>query len=51
MTQENVWFHKNDDESYDMLDLGLNNNNNNNNKLFGYKDSYYYYGIDVKKSY
>ena len=33
------------DESYDMLDLCLNNNNNN--KYFGYKDSYYYYDIDV----
>ena len=33
------------DESYDMLDLCLINNNNN--KYFGYKDSYYYYDIDV----
>ena len=21
MAQENIWFHKNDDESYDMIDL------------------------------
>ena len=40
----NIWFHENDDQSYDMLDLCLNNN-----KLFGYKDSYYYYDIDVKQ--
>ena len=45
MAQENIWLHKNNDESYDMLDLCLDNN-----KLFGYKDSYYYYDIDVKKN-
>ena len=44
MAKVNIWFHENDDQSYDMLDLRLNNN-----KLFGYKDSYYYYDIDVKK--
>ena len=46
MPQENIWFHKNDNESFDMLDLCLDSNNN---KLFGYKDSYYYYDIDAKK--
>ena len=44
MVQENIWFHKNDDEFCDMLDLYLDNN-----RLFGYKDSYNYYDIDVKK--
>ena len=44
---KNIWLYKSDDESYDMLDLCLNNNNNN--KLFGYKDSDCYYDIDVKK--
>ena len=44
MTQENIWFHRNVDESYDMLDICLDNN-----KLFGHKDSYYYYDIDVTK--
>ena len=41
MVQQNIWFHKNDDESYDMLDLYLDSN-----RLFGDKD---YYDIDVKK--
>ena len=36
MAQENIWFHKND--------LYLDNI-----RLFGYKDSYNYYDIDVKK--
>ena len=44
MEQENIWFHKNDDQSYDMFDLCLNDN-----KLFGYKGSYYYCDIDTKK--
>ena len=44
IAQENIWLHRNDDESYDMLDICLDNN-----KLFGHKDSYYYYDIDVKK--
>ena len=42
MAKVNIWFHENDDQSYDMLNLCLNNN-----KYFGYKDSYYYYDIDV----
>ena len=44
MEQENIWFHKNDDQSYDLFDLCLNNN-----KLFEYKGSYYYCDIDTKK--
>ena len=43
MAQENIWFHKNNGESYDMVDLYLDDI-----RLFGYKDSYNYY-IDVKK--
>ena len=45
-------FFENDDESYTMVDLYLDNN-----RFFGYKDSYNYYDIDVdnillfKKSY
>ena len=44
MAQENIWFYKNDDESYDMVDLYLDDV-----RLIGYKDSYNYYDIDVKK--
>ena len=44
MAQENIMFFKNEDESYDMVDLYLDNI-----RLFGYKDSYNYYDIDVKK--
>ena len=36
-------FFKNDDESYTMVDLYLNN------RFLGYKDSYNYYDIDVDK--
>ena len=41
MDQENIMFFKNQDESYTMVDLYLNN------RFFGYKDSYNYYDIDV----
>ena len=44
MDQENIMFFKNDDKSYTMVDLYLNNN-----IFFGYKDSYSYYDIDVDK--
>ena len=44
MAQGNIMFFKNEDESYDMFDLYLDNI-----RLFGYKDSYNYYDIDVKK--
>ena len=44
MISKNIWSHKNDDESYDMVDLHIDSN-----RLFGYKDAYYYYDIDVKK--
>ena len=44
MAQENILFFKNEDESYDMVDLYLDNI-----RHFGYKDSYNYYDIDVKK--
>ena len=44
MDQENIMFFKNDDKSYTMVDLYLNNN-----IFFGYKDSYNYYDIDVDK--
>ena len=36
-------FFKNQDESYTIVDLYLNN------RFFGYKDSYNYYDIDVDK--
>ena len=42
MDQENMFF-KNDDESYTMVDLYLND------RFLGYKDSYNYYDIDVDK--
>ena len=44
MAQENILFFKNEDESCDMVDLYLDNI-----RHFGYKDSYNYYDIDVKK--
>ena len=44
MANENIWFRKNDDESYSMDDLYLDHV-----RLFGYKDSYNYFYIDVKK--
>ena len=43
MGQKNIMFFKNDDESYKMVDLYLNN------RFLGYKDSYNYYDIDVDK--
>ena len=42
MTGENIMFFENDNESYFMVDLYLDNN-----RLFGYEDSYNYYDIDV----
>ena len=44
MDQQNIMFCKNQGESYNSVDLYLNNN-----IFFGYKDSYNYYDIDVKK--
>ena len=43
MDQENIMFMGNMDNSYTMVDLYQNN------KFSGYKDSYNYYDIDVKK--
>ena len=43
MDQNNIMFMGNMDNSYTMVDLYQNN------KFFGYKDSYNYYDIDVKK--
>ena len=43
MDQENIMFFENDDKSYTMVDLYLNN------RYLGYKDSYNYYDIDVDK--
>ena len=43
MDQENIMFFKNDDKSYTMVGLYLNN------RFFGYKDSCNYYDIDVDK--
>ena len=42
MARENVMFFENDDESYTMVDLYLDNN-----RFFRYKDSYNYYDIYV----
>ena len=44
MDQENIAFCKNQDKSYASTNLYLNHNIS-----FGYKDSYYYYDIDVDK--
>ena len=41
MDKENIIFFEDDDESYKMVDLYLNN------RFLGYKDSYNYYYIDV----
>ena len=38
-----ILFYENDDKSYTMVDLYLNN------RFLGYKDSYNYYDIDVDK--
>ena len=43
MDQENVMFFENDDKSYTMVNLYLND------RFLGYKDSYNYYDIDVDK--
>ena len=43
MDQENVMLLKNEDESYTIVDLYLNN------RFFGYKDCDNYYDIDVDK--
>ena len=43
MNQKNILFFENDDKSYTMVDLYLNN------RFLGYKDSYNYYDIDVDK--
>ena len=43
MDQENNMFFKNQDQSYTMVNLYLNN------IFFGYKDSYNYYDFDVDK--
>ena len=42
MARENIMFFENDDESYTMVDLYLDNN-----RFFGHKDSYNYFDIDV----
>ena len=41
--QENIIFFENDDESYTMVDIYLND------RFLGYKDSYNYYDIDLDK--
>ena len=43
MDQENIMFFENDDKSYAMVDLYLND------RFLGYKGSYNYYDIDVDK--
>ena len=43
MDQENIMLFENDDKSYTMIDLYLND------RFLGYKDSYNYYDIDVDK--
>ena len=43
MDQYNITSFENDDKSYTMVDLYLNN------RFLGYKDSYNYYDIDVDK--
>ena len=43
MDQDNIMLFENDDKSYTMVDLYLNN------RFLGYKDSYNYYDIDVDK--
>ena len=41
--QENIIFFENDDESYTMVDIYLND------RFLGHKDSYNYYDIDLDK--
>ena len=43
MDQENIMLFENDDKSYTMIDLYLND------RFLVYKDSYNYYDIDVDK--
>ena len=43
MAEKNITFFKNDDKSYTIVDLYLNN------RFSGYTDSYNYYDIDVDK--
>ena len=43
MAEENIMFFENDDKSYTVVDLYLND------RILGYKDSYNYYDIDVNK--
>ena len=43
MDQNNITSFENDNKSYTMIDLYLNN------RFLGYKDSYNYYDIDVDK--
>ena len=43
MDQENIMFFENNDKSYAMVDLYLNN------RFLGYKDSYNFYDIDAYK--
>ena len=45
MDQNNITSFENNDKSYTMIDLCLNN------KLLRYKDSYNYYDIDIDKYY
>ena len=44
MGQNNIMFMRNRDNSYTRVDLYQNTN------FFGYKDSYNYYDVDVKKN-
>ena len=44
MAEENIMFFENDDKSYTMVDLHINNNRN-----LEYIDFYNYYDIDVYK--
>ena len=44
MDQQNIMFCKNQDESYNSVDLYLNNN-----IFFGYNDSYNYYDYRYKQ--
>ena len=44
MAEENIMFFENDDKSYTMVDLYINNN-----RYLEYIDSYNYYDIDVDK--
>ena len=44
MVRENIMFFENDDKSYTMVDLYINNN-----RYLEYIDSYNYYDIDVDK--